>query len=125
VAAAPALGDVLEENDALLGPHVVVGHGVAFDLAILERVRRARHRPPLRPPALCTKSLAAALHGGAGEATLEAVAGRIGVPVVGRHTARGDAVTAGGIMLGLLPELVRRGHRTVGDALWFQRSVLH
>jgi DNA polymerase-3 subunit epsilon len=56
--------------------------------------------------------------------TLESLAARLGVPVVGRHTARGDALVAGALMLGLLPELARRGHRTLADAIWLQRSVL-
>jgi DNA polymerase III epsilon subunit family exonuclease len=124
VAAAPSLDEVLDEIEVLCGNHVVVGHGVAFDLAILERVRRLNHRPPLSNTALCTMRLAAALHPGWTEVTLESLAARLGVPVVGRHTARGDALIAGALMLGLLPELARRGHRTVADALWFQRSVL-
>ena len=68
--------------------------------------------------------LAAALHPGWADVTLEALAARLGVPVVGRHTARGDALIAGAMMLGLLPELARRGHRTLADAVWLQRSVL-
>jgi DNA polymerase III epsilon subunit family exonuclease len=124
VLAAPRLGEVLDEIETLCGEHVVVGHGVAFDLAILERVRQAHHRPPLRNTALCTMRLAAALHPGWTDVTLEALATRLGVPVVHRHTAPGDALVAGALMLGLLPELARRGHRTLADALWFQRSVL-
>jgi DNA polymerase-3 subunit epsilon len=106
------------------GDAVLVGHGVAFDLAVLERARRARRCPPLRNTALCTMRLAAALHPGWTDVTLESLAARLGVPVVARHTARGDALVASALMLGLLPELARRGHRTLADALWFQRSVL-
>ena len=124
VLAAPRLGEVLDEIEALCGGHVVVGHRVAFDLAILERVRRVHHRPPLPNTALCTMRLAAALHPGWTDVTLEALATRLGVPVVGRHTARGDALVAGALILGLLPDLARRGHRTLADAVWFQRSVL-
>ncbi len=124
VKAAPRLGDVLDEIEALFGVHAVVGHGVAFDLAILERARQAHHRPPLANTALCTMRLAAALHPGSVDVTLEAVAARLRVPVVGRHTARGDALVAGALMLGLLPELARRGHRTLADAVWLQQSVL-
>jgi DNA polymerase-3 subunit epsilon len=123
VMTAPRLVDVLDEIEVLCGSHVVVGHGVAFDLAILERVRRSHHRPPLLNTALCTMRLAAALHPGR-VVTLESLAGRLGVPVLGRHTARGDALIAGAMMLGLLPELARRGHRTLADAVWLQRSVL-
>lgn len=124
VATAPRLVDVLEEIEAALGDRVLVGHGVAFDLALLERGRRARHRPPLGNTALCTMRLAATLHPGWGtDVTLESLATRLRVPVVGRHTARGDALVAGAIMLGLLPELAGRGHRTLADAAWLQRGV--
>jgi DNA polymerase-3 subunit epsilon len=124
VAAAPRLGEVLDEIEAACGDHVVVGHGVAFDLALVERGRRAHHRPPLPNTALCTMRLAAALHPGWMDVSLESLAARLGVPVTGRHTARGDALVAGAMMLGLLPELARRGHRTMADAVWLQRSVL-
>jgi DNA polymerase-3 subunit epsilon len=121
---APRLDQVLDVIEALCGHHVIVGHGVAFDLAVLERARRAHRRPPLPNTALCTMRLAAALHPGGGDVSLESLAGRLGIPVVGRHTARGDALLAGATMLGLLPELARRGHRTLEDAVWLQRSVV-
>ena len=124
VATAPALGEVLGEIERLFEGQVIVGHGVAFDLAVLERARRDHGRPPLPNTALCTMRLAAALHPGWRDVTLESLAGRLRVPVVGRHTARGDAVIAGAMMLGLLPELTRRGHRTLADAVWLQRTVL-
>jgi DNA polymerase-3 subunit epsilon len=124
VVAAPRLGDVLGDIESFCGDRVIVGHGVAFDLAILERTCRAQGRPPLPNTALCTMRLAAALHPGWRDVTLEALAARLGVPVVGRHTARGDALIAGATMLALLPELTRRGHRTLADAIWLQRSVL-
>jgi DNA polymerase-3 subunit epsilon len=125
VARAPRLHEVLDELEAVCGSDVIVGHGVAFDLALLDRARRAERRPPLPNTALCTMRLAAALHPGwAADVTLESLAARLEVPVIGRHTARGDALVAGGIILGLLPELARRGHRTVADAVWLQRSVL-
>jgi DNA polymerase-3 subunit epsilon len=121
---APRLEDVLDEIETVSGNHVVVGHGVAFDLAILETARRTRRRAPMRNTALCTMRLAAALHPGWTDVTLEFVATRLGVPVVGRHTARGDALMAGAVMVALVPELVRRGHRTVADALWLQSRPL-
>jgi DNA polymerase-3 subunit epsilon len=124
VRAAPRLDAVLDDLEGLWEDRVVVGHGVAFDLAILAAARRARGQSPMRNAALCTMRLAAALHPGWTDVTLESVAARLGVPVVARHTARGDAVTAGAVMVALLPELARRGHRTVADALWLQNRVL-
>jgi DNA polymerase III epsilon subunit family exonuclease len=124
VAAAPRLDDVLDELDALCADRVLVGHGIAFDLAVLARARRDCRRPPLGNAALCTMRLAAALHPGWSDVTLESVASRLGVPVTGRHTARGDAVIAGAVMVELIPQLTRLGHRSVGDALWLQDRVL-
>lgn len=124
VAAAPPIGEVLGEIEAMCADHVLVGHGVAFDLALIEQRRRAHRRPPLPNTALCTLRLGAALHPGWHDVSLETLGARLGVPVVDRHTARGDALTAGALMLRLLPELARRGHRTLAEALWLQRSVL-
>lgn len=124
VGEAPRLDEELDAIEAACGDHVIVGHGVAFDLAVLERTRRAERRPPLPNIALCTKRLAASLRSSWESSTLEELAASLGVPVVGRHTARGDAVIAGAVMLGLLPELARRGYRTLADALWLQRRAL-
>jgi DNA polymerase III subunit epsilon len=124
VSAAPRLDEVLDELDVLCGDHVVVGHGVAFDLTILDMARRVRRRPQLGNAALCTMRLVAALHPGWTDVTLESVASELGVPVTGRHTARGDAVIAGAVMVRLVPQLTRQGHRTIGDVLWFQGRVL-
>jgi hypothetical protein len=96
---------------------------VPADLTVVDRARRGRQRPPLGNGALCTMRLTAVLHPGWSDVTLESVASRLGVPVTGRHTARGDAVIAGAVMVELTPQLIRRG-RTVGDALWLQGRVL-
>jgi len=123
VAGAPGVERVLDALDGRLRDHVVAGHGVAFDVAILDRERRLRGLPPLPNPALDTRGLAAALHPEWPDYELESVAARLGVDVVGRHTAEGDALTAGRVLLSLLPGLDARGIRTVGDLLWFQRSA--
>ena len=94
VKAAPRLGDVLDEIEALFGVHAVVGHGVAFDLAILERARQAHHRPPLANTALCTMRLAAALHPGSVDVTLEARRGE--APGAGGGPPHGPGRRAGG-----------------------------
>ncbi len=44
--------------------------------------------------------------------------------MVARHTAEGDALTAGRIFWALLPELEARGLRTLRELLWFQRWAL-
>jgi DNA polymerase III epsilon subunit-like protein len=114
--ARPALS-VLEET---LGPDVVVGHGIGFDMAVIERERRAHGLRPLKCLTLDTRGLAVALHPDWLDAGLDAVAARLGIPITGRHTAEGDARAAGQILLALLPDLIAQGLRTVPELVWFQ-----
>jgi len=123
VAAAPTVGPALSALEEAVGPDVVVGHGIGFDLAVIERERRTHRLPPLKSPAIDTMRLASALHPGWPDTGLDAVAARLGVPIVGRHTPQGDAVAAGQILLVLLPELIGRGLTTVHELLWFQEQT--
>jgi DNA polymerase-3 subunit epsilon len=124
VRGAPLVERLLRDAETILAADVVVGHNVAFDLAFLARVRRAHRLKRLGNPALDTRLLAAGLHPEWRDFTLEHVAARTGVEVVARHTAEGDALTAGRIFWALLPELEAHGLRTVRELLWFQRRVL-
>jgi DNA polymerase-3 subunit epsilon len=124
VESAPAVADVIGRFDALCAGRVVVGHGVAFDLAVLARARRASRRPALILPALDTMLLAAALRPGLRDYSLETVAARCAVTIVGRHTAEGDAMAAGQIVLALLEGVDERGYRTVDDLIRLQRTVV-
>jgi DNA polymerase III alpha subunit (gram-positive type) len=123
VRGAPALDRVLPEAAEVIGDAVVVGHNVGFDLAVLARARRARRLARLRHRALDTRRLAAALHPEWRDFSLEQLARRLGVAVVARHTAEGDAVTAGRIFVALLPELETHRLRTVAEALWLERQA--
>ncbi len=117
---APGVAGVIVRIDAVLDGRVIVGHGVAFDLAVLARDRRRLGLPSPVSPALCTMRLAGALWPDSVDLSLEAVAARLGLRVVGRHTAEGDAIAAGQIFLALLPALRGRGCHTVADLVWFQ-----
>jgi DNA polymerase III epsilon subunit-like protein len=124
VRGAPRLADVLPHVDEVLAGRIVVGHDVAFDLAVLARARRAHARAEPDCVALDTHRLAVALHPSwRRHAELETVADRLGIPVVGRHTADGDACLAGRILVALLPQFRARGVRTVGDLVWAQTAV--
>lgn len=124
VSGAPSLDDVLRDIDAVVGDAVLVGHRVGFDVSVLSRARRARRLPRLRNHALDTSLIAAALHPEWGDFSLERIAERLGVEVLNRHTAEGDALTAGRIFIALLPALQARRLRTVSEVLWFQRHRL-
>ena len=45
------------------------------------------------------------------------------VEIVGRHSAPGDALAAGRVLLALLPLLERGGVRTVNELIWLQRQA--
>lgn len=124
VRGAPRIDGVLSPLDEVLGGEVIVGHSVAFDLAFLGRARRTLGLPRLRNRALDTALLAAALHPGWRRPTFEEIAARLGVDIVARHTAEGDALTAGRLLLALLPELESQDLRSVGRLMWLQRRVL-
>jgi DNA polymerase III epsilon subunit-like protein len=122
VADAPSLDDVLPQLESVLAGHIVVGHGIGFDLAILSRERRMRQRPRLRNVSLDTRALIAALHPNWRDVELETVAARYGVPITGRHTAPGDALIAGRLLLALLPKLAAHGVRDIVEIRWLQRQ---
>jgi len=103
--------------------HILVGHGIAFDLAVLTRARRACGRRPLTNSALDTMRLAGVLHPDWAHFGFDEVASRLGIGILGRHTAEGDARAAGEIFLKLFPEIRALGARTLGEALWLQGTA--
>jgi DNA polymerase-3 subunit epsilon len=123
VRGAPGVGEVLAALDILVTHQVLVGHRLGFDLAVLGRARRAVRRPALDGPAIDTMALAAALHPEWPSFGLDEVTARLGIRIEGRHTARGDAVAAGQLLLALLPAIAERGCRTVADLLWLQGTA--
>ncbi|HXH84941.1 MAG TPA: 3'-5' exonuclease [Candidatus Tectomicrobia bacterium] len=124
VSGAPSVGEVLPTLERVCGGRVVVGHGLDFDLAVIDRARRAAGLPALRLTTLDTRRLAAVLHRDWSDYGLDAVAARLGVPVEGRHTAEGDAIAAGRILTALVPRLQARSIETVAEAAWLQRQVV-
>jgi DNA polymerase III epsilon subunit-like protein/PAS domain-containing protein len=118
LAGAPSLGVVLPAFLGFLGDAVLVGHEVAFDLGFLAPEAVRLGLPPLTVrPALDIRLLSRSLHGPAVDHSLEAAALRLGVAVVGRHSALGDALTAAEIFVRLLALLKGRGVETLGDLL--------
>lgn len=125
VVSAPPPDRVLDALLARCSGRVIVGHGVEFDLAVLGRALRAGGKAPLACQSLDTQRLAVALFPAWPDFSLEAVAVRLGIRVIDRHTAEGDAVAAGEILLALLAECRQRGLTTLGEILWLQASRSH
>jgi DNA polymerase-3 subunit epsilon len=69
--------------------------------------------------------LSAVVHPAQADHNLEAIAARLGVSVVGRHTALGDTLATGEIFLKLLPLLAARGIVTLQDARSASRKTYY
>jgi len=118
----PVLEEVLPVFARFCDETVLVGHNVGFDLSFL---RRAESRTGVRftQPVLDTLLLDAALHPDHERHSLEAIADRFGLDVLGRHTALGDALLTGEVLVRMLALLQQRGITTLGQALEASRAT--
>jgi DNA polymerase-3 subunit epsilon/CBS domain-containing protein len=123
LADAPRFAEVWPEFAASIGDAVVVGHTVGFDLAVLKRECERAGLHWTQPRSLDTRLLAEAAEPNLAGYTLEQLAAWLGVDVVDRHSALGDALTTGAIFCALLPKLRDRGVRTLGEALSASRTL--
>ncbi|CCK81313.1 putative exonuclease modulated with PAS domain [Desulfobacula toluolica Tol2] len=95
---------------------VIVGHNIAFDMKML-KVKEKTTQIKFSNPVLDTLLLSAILHPVHERHDMENIAKRLGVNIIGRHTALGDAIATAEIFLKLLPILNSNGILTLKDAI--------
>ncbi len=95
---------------------VLLGHNIAFDMKMLKVKERTTHIK-FSNPVLDTLLLSAILHPIHEQHDMENIAKRLGVNIIGRHTALGDAIATAEIFMKLLPILNSNGILTLNDAI--------
>ena len=110
----PPVEEVLPRFARFAEDTVLVGHNVSFDLRFFE-LEEDRTGVTFTQPVLDTLLLSAVLHPDRRDHSLEAVAERLGVSIIGRHTALGDAILTGEIFLNQTRLLAEQGLVTLGQ----------
>ncbi len=111
----PTIDAVLPVFHAYAHDTVLVAHNAAFDMRFLqmkEDVAGVRFDQPV----LDTLLLSVLVQPNQESHALEAIAERFRIPVIGRHTALGDAIVTAEVFLKLVPLLADRGIHTLGEA---------
>ncbi len=125
VARAGDFSAVFAELRPMIEGTVLIGHNMAFDIAMLRRECALAGMPWEEPPVLDTLLLAAALDPDLPGFDLEVLAAHFGTDVHGRHTALGDSLVTAGIYLRMLPRLIDAGVASFGEARAFCRRAKH
>jgi len=112
----PTIEQILPHMYRFTEGTVLVGHNAAFDMRLLQ-LKEAKTGIKFTNPVLDTLLLSAVLHPNETDYSLETIAQRLGITVLGRHTSLGDTMLTGEIFLKLIPLLKEQGIVTLGDAL--------
>lgn len=112
----PTINEVLPLFKRYVSNTVILGHDVAFDMKMF-RLKEKSSGVAFSNPVLDTLLLSAMLHPIDRRHNLESIAKRLGVTIIGRHTALGDAMAAAEIFLKLIPLLQSKNIITLKEAI--------
>ncbi len=111
----PSIEEVLPRFHDYCDETVLVAHNAAFDLRFLQ-LKEAQTGVCFTQPVLDTLLLSEVLHPNQESHALETIAERLGIKVVARHDALGDALVTAEVFLRMIPLLAAQGIHTLGDA---------
>jgi len=116
LADAPDFAAVYPALHEMLAGRVVVGHNIAFDLAVLRHEAARAGLAWHDPPALDVAMLVGALDPALPDLGLETIAADLDVQIERRHSALSDSLTAAQVFAVLVPRLREADVRTLGEA---------
>lgn len=111
----PAIEKVLLHFRRFAQDTVLVGHNAAFDMKMLQ-MKEFSTGIKFINPVMDTMLLSAVVHPAHENHSLEAIAERLGINIIGRHTALGDAIATGELFLKLIPLLAKMEIYTLKQA---------
>lgn len=112
----PTIEQVLPAFHEFCHDTVLLAHNAAFDMRFLQ-MKEAATGLRFGQPVLDTLLLSAVVHPNQESHSLEAIARRLGISVIGRHTALGDACVTAEVFLKLAGLLEGQGILTLGQAI--------
>ncbi len=112
----PTLDVVLPAFHEFCSETVLVAHNAAFDMRFFQ-IKESSLGVRFTQPVLDTLLLSAVIHPNQESHRLESIAERLGINVIGRHTALGDAFVTGEVFLKMIPLLADKGIFTLRQAL--------
>ena len=117
----PVISQVLTGFHAFAADSVLVAHNAAFDMRFLQ-LKEKEAGLSFDNPVLDTLLLSSIVHPNQDGHSLDAIAERFNITIVGRHTALGDALVTGEVLLKLIPLLEAQGIHTLQEALTASRK---
>lgn len=120
----PVIGKVLPLFHKFAEDTVLVAHNAAFDMKMLA-VNEKRTGTKFINPVLDTLLLSAVVHPNHLRHSMEALSERLGVTVLGRHTALGDAMATAEMFLKIIPLLREMGITTLKDARLMSKKTYY
>lgn len=111
----PDISQVLPRFHQFAENTILVAHNAAFDMRMLQ-IKEADTGVRFINPVLDTMLLSYVVHPAQENHNLMTIARRLGIDVLGRHTALGDALTTAHMFLKLIPLLAKKGIHTLAQA---------